>query len=266
MPNIVLNGNSKKLILNGNEYLGSASSPSLTTKTITQNGTYTAASDNADGYSEVTVGVTPTLGNKTITQNGTYAAIDDDLQGYENVDVNVPATPLDNLSVTENGVYTPQSGHGYGEVTVNVSGGGITETIQPLFYFGKNSDDGTEGNINLPLQEIEGYFVDDSDHHIGYPNTYYYYNNSTNEIEIHRDFEGFVTFWVHGYSDSANKAEGALYINGTQVAYCKAYYGRSNAKSFFYSFKNGDVLAIQKPEDHGWSQFRVMVQIIGDNI
>lgn len=51
----VLNGSPKKLILNGKQYLGIMPSASLTTKNITANGTYNASSDNADGYSSVTV-------------------------------------------------------------------------------------------------------------------------------------------------------------------------------------------------------------------
>lgn len=36
---------------------GGGSSPTLITKQITENGTYTAADDNADGYSEAMVNV-----------------------------------------------------------------------------------------------------------------------------------------------------------------------------------------------------------------
>lgn len=44
------------------------SSPTLITKQITANGTYSAEDDNADGYSEVTVAVpTPTFESKTVT-------------------------------------------------------------------------------------------------------------------------------------------------------------------------------------------------------
>lgn len=68
----------------------------LTTKSITQNGTYNAEDDNADGYSEVTVnvsgGVTP-AGTKVIniTENGVTT---EDITQYADVQisVNVPAT------------------------------------------------------------------------------------------------------------------------------------------------------------------------------
>lgn len=64
---------------NGIKTLGTASggsSPTLVTKEITTNGTYTASNDSADGYSSVTVnvpssGITPT-GSINITTNGTH--------------------------------------------------------------------------------------------------------------------------------------------------------------------------------------------------
>jgi len=66
--------------------------PTLITKNITANGTYNAASDNADGFSAVVVNV-PTsggnLGTKTITANGTYNASADNYDGYSTVTVNV---------------------------------------------------------------------------------------------------------------------------------------------------------------------------------
>ena len=62
----VLNGSPKKLILNGKQYLGIMPSASLTTKNITANGTYNASSDNADGYSSVTVNVS---GGDNISRN-----------------------------------------------------------------------------------------------------------------------------------------------------------------------------------------------------
>ena len=61
--------------------------PDLTTKQITQNGTYSASSDNVDGYSAVTVAVPQPSGKITILQNGT----DIDVSGYALADVNVPS-------------------------------------------------------------------------------------------------------------------------------------------------------------------------------
>lgn len=47
----------------------SGTSPTLTTKSITANGTYNASSDNADGYSSVTVNVS---GGGSSSKSGTY--------------------------------------------------------------------------------------------------------------------------------------------------------------------------------------------------
>lgn len=67
---------------------GGGSAPVLITKNITQNGTYNASADNADGYSQVKVEVSgggSTLGEKTISTYGVYNASDDSLDGYSKV-------------------------------------------------------------------------------------------------------------------------------------------------------------------------------------
>lgn len=83
-----------KIIRNGNTIssfnYGTGTAPTLITKTITENNTYNASDDNADGYSSVTVNVQPTLITKTITENDTYDATDDNADGYSSVTVNVP--------------------------------------------------------------------------------------------------------------------------------------------------------------------------------
>lgn len=84
----------KGKLITGIELLGKVSgvmetNPTLITKNIIDNGTYTASDDNADGYSEVNVNVQPPLTTKNITANGTYTASDDNVYGYSEVDVNV---------------------------------------------------------------------------------------------------------------------------------------------------------------------------------
>lgn len=61
MTKILTNPQGKAYISSGGKALLSTGSGSATliTKTITQNGTYNASSDNADGYSSVTVNVSP---------------------------------------------------------------------------------------------------------------------------------------------------------------------------------------------------------------
>lgn len=79
------------------EFVGN---PSLTSKTITANGTYNASTDSVDGYSSVTVNVasgTPTLQNKTINITPTESAqsqtvtADNGYDGLDEVQVNVSA-------------------------------------------------------------------------------------------------------------------------------------------------------------------------------
>lgn len=70
-------------------YLGDKKiSDTIIPKTITENGTYDASDDGADGYNPVTVNIP--IVSKTITENGTYNASEDSAAGYDPVTVNVP--------------------------------------------------------------------------------------------------------------------------------------------------------------------------------
>ena len=69
----------------------------LISKSISENGDYSPASDSADGYSAVHVSVPSSapavLVSKNINQNGTYIALDDDsADGYSQVIVNIPSS------------------------------------------------------------------------------------------------------------------------------------------------------------------------------
>ena len=76
IDNNIMTGNIK----NGVSILGvtgnyTGTTPTLTTKNITQNGTYNASSDNADGYSSVTVNVSGGSGvgiTREVSANGVY--------------------------------------------------------------------------------------------------------------------------------------------------------------------------------------------------
>lgn len=113
----------------------------LVPKSITANGNYNPASDDADGYSSVAVNVPNSYSagdegkvvsngalvaqtaHAEVTQNGTY-----DTTLNDEVTVNVSgggSAVIEPLSVTQNGTYTAPSGvDGYSPITVNVSGGG----------------------------------------------------------------------------------------------------------------------------------------------
>lgn len=103
-------------------YLGDKKiNDTIISKTITENGTYNASADNADGYNPVTVNIP--LTTKTITENGTYNASDDEAAGYSSVTVDVASSGvLTTKTVTENGTYSAEDddADGYSEVTVNV--------------------------------------------------------------------------------------------------------------------------------------------------
>lgn len=123
-------------------------SPStLVPKAITENGSYSPQSENADGYSSVTVNVGRNLVHKSITRNGSFRAASDHVDGYSSVSVNVPNSysALDegkvvsggalnaqtSRTVTQNGTFDTTRNN---QVTVNVSGGGTAEspTLVPL--------------------------------------------------------------------------------------------------------------------------------------
>ncbi len=67
---------------------GGGREPVVQSLNVTANGTYNAPS-GVDGYDPVTVNVLSTLVEKTITQNGTYDPADDNADGYSSVTVNV---------------------------------------------------------------------------------------------------------------------------------------------------------------------------------
>ena len=131
----------------------------LIEKRITENGTYFATNDNADGYYKVVVDeYVPTLILKEVTANGTYDPAVDGADGYSSIRVNLPlehqigevfnqnglyhVTPsqgyegisradimvqvnpvLEAKTIDANGTYTPSQGYdGFSEVTVDVPG------------------------------------------------------------------------------------------------------------------------------------------------
>lgn len=94
----------------------------IESKTITENGTYTAPT-GVDGYSPVIVNVPapePVIEPKSIFANGEYTA-PEGIDGYSPIIVDVPSKIEETLYVTSNGTYTPEEGKVYDGVVVNVS-------------------------------------------------------------------------------------------------------------------------------------------------
>ncbi|MCR5089894.1 MAG: hypothetical protein K6C08_10320 [Oscillospiraceae bacterium] len=134
---VIIDSNNGKVLVVEDGYITAKSVTELSDgtlieKTITENGTYDATDDDADGYSSVTVSVDEaTLTTKEITANGTYNASDDSADGYSSVTVAVEGgSTLGTKEITANGTYdaTDDSLDGYSSVTVNVSGTG-TEAV-----------------------------------------------------------------------------------------------------------------------------------------
>lgn len=87
---------------------GGGNTPTLITKSITTNGTYTASNDSADGYSSVTVNVS----SSGITPTGTKQ-----------------------ISITQNGTTTEDvTNYVSAQITVNVSGGTPSATAHTIYF------------------------------------------------------------------------------------------------------------------------------------
>lgn len=119
---------------------GGAPEPTLIEKTITENGEYDPADDDADGYSSVSVDVEPNLTTKSITANGTYTAATDDADGYSEVTVNVPAPTPETYEVnitydvTNAGGGAVTSSKTYSEILSAINAGkSITGTLTLIY-------------------------------------------------------------------------------------------------------------------------------------
>lgn len=82
-----------------------------------------------DSLNDITypIGRAKTISSKSITENGTYNASADDCDGYNPVTVNVPQ-PTGNIEITENTTEgSPLNIAQYATATVNVAGGGESD-------------------------------------------------------------------------------------------------------------------------------------------
>ena len=145
---------------------GTAPSPTLITKSITANGTYNASSDNADGYSSVTVSVSGS-GSGLVYESGTWEPSQDEylhLQYFSNIHSTAPMffsvsdatgtasdTTYDNFDLT------------YVNFEQAVGSGGASTSSQTIYGLVgmryKTSSTNTQGATNVitvPLSQSDG--------------------------------------------------------------------------------------------------------------
>ena len=139
---------------------GGGKEPVLETLNVKDNGTY-RPNTGVDGFDIVEVNIQKERHNvtsKSITENGTYNSEGDDV--WNEVSVNVPSREpvLFGLSVIDNGTYTPESGvDGYNSVEVNVPKEHHNVTSKSITENGVYNSDGDEVwnsvDVNVPERQ-----------------------------------------------------------------------------------------------------------------
>ena len=142
----------------------------LVDKTITENGTYNASNDSADGYKKVVVnvsgGVTPT-GTISITSNGTT-----DVTNYASANVNVSNSysASDEGKVVSNGALVSQTSDTVTQngtvdttlinsLTVNVSGGQSMPRLVDYVELTMSSTATSSNKVSVNLTPISNYLL-----------------------------------------------------------------------------------------------------------
>ena len=122
----------------------------LIEKRITENGTYFATNDNADGYYKVVVDeYVPRLILKQVTANGTYDPSDDDADGYSSIRVNLPLEHQIGEVFNQNGLYHVTPSQGY----EGISRADIMVQVNPVLETKTIDDNGTY----TPSQGYDGF-------------------------------------------------------------------------------------------------------------
>lgn len=128
------------------------SNNTLTIDTVTNSTSAKWRSGQIYNYELSTIGTgggssSPTLVTKEITTNGTYTASNDSADGYSSVTVNVPSsgiTPTGSINITTNGTHDVTN---YASAVVNVSGGGTPSATQHVIHL--EFSDETNANVSV---------------------------------------------------------------------------------------------------------------------
>lgn len=195
-------------------------SKNIIAKSITANGTYNAADDNADGYNPVTVNVQLKLAEKNIIKNGTYKAADDDLDGYSVVYVNVPqdwnnAKNLLDPPKDDDGNIIPSESED-GKIIID-DGGAIV--VDPA----SDRDDIRDITSGIgSLDDDTPIYYTDTEKHIAmkiYMTTATYQGYAVRRVQVdYLDLEKGTTFtnWAQGWCDNMPHSVGAR-ITGIDI-------------------------------------------------
>lgn len=243
---------------------GDGGSAVLVDKTITENGEYDPADDNADGYSGVTVNVSggsATLVTKSIAANGTYNASSDSADGYSSVTVNVPNTYAagDEGKVVSNGALVAQTSETVSangtydtttknSVTVNVPSSSPTLTTKSITANGtyNAASDNADGYSSVTVNvsgggggEIVTITVDVANNTVTADKTLQEIQQMTNPVAVFTDSSGRAYITTDQELVSTG-SQTKFYVNGFGLDYSLQdfndnIYGRCSAIGVHYT-------------------------------
>lgn len=212
--------------------------PTLITKSITANGTYSASDDNADGYSQVTVAVDG-FKKKSIANTPTDIASFND----------GTANPMPSLEIS---IVPVQSGSGDPSPS-NVrpisgwSGAEISVIGKNLTYLEQGSIDITNGNEISVITRVRTAFIT-----VEY-NKFYVASSENNGWVIKNGvgYDANKKFISYGVFPSV--ADGKIRITNPNIKYVRFIYAHGDASEtatpsdFWYQFENGETVTEYSP-------------------